>query len=881
MTEANGTNGKVKDGSDLKALLNRYMTGNAMLASRAELFRQTLDPRRDIDVECGYPKGYVEPHVYQDLFDREAIATRVVEVWPKETWKVTPEVYEIEDSQIVTPFEEAWDALGRSMHGEESFYQDEKGSPVWEMLLRADVLSGIGSYGIILLNLDDGKDLDQSAEAARKGRGKDTTRGLVSMRAFPESLAPITQFEADRSSSRFGQPVMYSVTFNDPSLSTQSGIGQTTSTVNVHWTRVVHLADNRLSSEIFGVPRMRPVLNRLLDLTKIYGADGEGFWRNGILKLFLETHPEMGGDVEIDTEGLKDSFEDMMNGLQQWMTLRGMSAKSVPPAVSDPTPHLAVQIEAICIQLQIPVPVFKGYEIGEQASTNNDSDWNDRVAGRQNTYCTPRIIVPMVDRLINLGVLPEPGGAQTTNQQLRNRLGVRQVRKRGRILLVNQVGRVVGEESEAGYSVVWPDLGAMSESEKASIAATRTNALAQYGSSGLENLITPLDYLTRVYGLEEGEAQTVLENTAAAFESSSSGEGVGDTGGGGSPLLGLVGGITGMLEMFKLAKEGGLSEEQLKQQIMLFYKVSEEVADAIIADGIEKPEPPPPPPFPPGGPQGGPPEPDEEVEEVEEEEPPAENTRWVSAENAFCATGEGGGIDPSCSPKGGGGGGSGGSNSGQPDLLKQLAPAEKKALRDYMDAGHEYVIMKQLASGFEPTDEEWKLSGLTDDKYKPNRRETAAHLKTALGKIPQKVYEELYRGDRLTDDDLSNLKVGSAVVFPTIASFSTDPKAAVRFAHGQGTKKAPNPVKYIVEGGTGRDMSTLVATGKFGKKSEKEVLMDPGSRFTVKSISTEENKGKGTYGGTSQTVIRLAPAGVVNVSWQTLPTNPAEARRWF
>ena len=37
---------------------------------------------------------------------------------------------------------------------------------------------------------------------------------------------------------------------------------------------------NLTSSEIFGVPRMQSVLNAILDIRKIRGAAGEGYWRS-------------------------------------------------------------------------------------------------------------------------------------------------------------------------------------------------------------------------------------------------------------------------------------------------------------------------------------------------------------------------------------------------------------------------------------------------------------------------------------------------------------------------------------------------------------------------------------------------------------------------
>lgn len=445
------------------------MVTNA-LSSRAHFMQQFLDPRRNLDHECGYPDssatGYVDLQVYQQLYDREAVAARVVQVMPKESWQITPMVFEDEDVDNATPFEAAWDELGRGLRGG-SKYQDELGSAVWEWLLRADIISGIGSYGVILLGLDDGQPLNEPVQS-RQGMK------LLYLRVFPEHLAPVTRYEADPGSPRYGMPVTYSLSFNDPREigSTMAAVGATVTIMDVHWSRVIHVADNLSSSEVFGVPRMRPVLNRLLDLRKLYAGSGEMYWRGAFPGLSFETHPQLGGDVQFNPTTLRDQAEQYMNGLQRYLALTGMSAKSLAPQVVDPTPQINAEIEAVCIQLGIPKRVFCGSERGELASSQDDAAWNDRLRHRQRFYLTPRLIVPFVDRLVLFGVLPEP----------------------------------------AGYSVFWPDLDSVNAKDKAEVFKQRTEALQAYVSGGVEAIMAPMDYLVREGGYSEEEAAAILDN---------------------------------------------------------------------------------------------------------------------------------------------------------------------------------------------------------------------------------------------------------------------------------------------------------------------------------------------------------------------------------
>src|SRR5262249_49399890 len=103
---------------------------------------------------------------FRELYDREPIAARVVQIMPKESWQTQPLVYELEETDSATPFEEAWDSLGKNLIDGSSWFRQEEGSIIWEYLQRADILSGIGHFGVLLLGVDDGKNLQEPIDGA-------------------------------------------------------------------------------------------------------------------------------------------------------------------------------------------------------------------------------------------------------------------------------------------------------------------------------------------------------------------------------------------------------------------------------------------------------------------------------------------------------------------------------------------------------------------------------------------------------------------------------------------------------------------------------------------------------------------------------------------
>lgn len=476
------------------------------LLRRQALANGQLDYRRNHNAECGYPET-IATDDYQQMFDREGVGTRVVTVFPEETWAADPDIYEDEDTEVETPFEEDWDVL-----------QDQHN--LLALMLDADILAGVGQYGIIFLGLDDGKDFSQPVDgvattpdhmptvakapstpqdAAKAKQAPKTNlptanaatpqRRLLYARALPQSVVQVAEWEYESRNERYGQPVMYNITFDEsfanvtaqPTAPGEVGPGGTAPTagtapgmksLKVHWTRVIHIADNCLGSTVLGTPRQKPVWNRLLDIRKVLGGSAEMFWKGGFPGLSVEVNPDL-EDVEFDKEGTKAELEAYSNGLQRYLALEGMTAKSLAPQVADPEPHFTVLIKAICITLGVPYRVFMGTEEGKLAGEQDSDAWDGRIARRQKRFATPRIVRPLVDRLIAASVMRPP--------------------------------------ADGTYRVKWPDRNAQTDGDKADVATKQTDALAKYVGGGVDVLIPPAEYLSLILGMDKNVVDQIIK----------------------------------------------------------------------------------------------------------------------------------------------------------------------------------------------------------------------------------------------------------------------------------------------------------------------------------------------------------------------------------
>ncbi len=450
---------KIEGKTDTRMQMNNIASeilANAV-QTRAQLISQIIDGGgKDLNTSCGYPSS-IEATDYENFYSREGVAARVVDVWPEESWSIPPLVYEVEDPNKVTEFEKVWTEVSEEQN-------------LLSILARADTLSGIGRFGVLLLGIDDGEDLEVPVDGVSlKGNerigGDKVNRSLLYIRPFQESVVEITETEKDVSNPRFGLPVMYNIFFID---------GANSFSKKVHWHRVIHLADKREMSDTFGTPRMQKSYNRLLDVRKVLGGSGEMFWKGGFPGYSFEAD----NDAELDLTSLRSEMQNYFLGLQRSLAMQGGKIKSLAPQVADPKSHLECQMNAIAISEGIPKRILFGSEQGELASSQDTKTWNRRLKKRQEQYITPLVIRPFIDRLIALAVLP----------------------------------------TVERYFVKWPDLDTQTDKEKADVARVWSEALAKFVAGDCDQVIPIEEFLTIFGNLPQEQVALIMERVKAVIK---------------------------------------------------------------------------------------------------------------------------------------------------------------------------------------------------------------------------------------------------------------------------------------------------------------------------------------------------------------------------
>lgn len=438
------------------------------LLSRQEMLRSgNPDPRRDLDLECGYPK-VMRPADFIDLFNKDGMANRIVSSYPDECFGVDPEIYETEDPAI-TAFEMKWQELCETQYTNPIHY-----------LHRLDLESRKGRFGALLFGFDDTDDFSKPAPGLDENGLTIPTKevNLLYLRAFNEGSIYIKTVEPKKSSPRFGLPTSYSINLVDDYTSTNgvTEIGNRSDMV-VHWTRIQHAVDGAQCGEVLGLPALNYNYRRILDLQKLLGSSAEMFYKGGFPGLSVELDPRVLElqNIDFDFADVTANTQKYMDGLQRVLMLVGFNAKSLAPQVANPEGHLQAQLQVLAAGIGMPLRILMGSEAGQVAGAQDVKNWNHRVHRRQHKYLTPMVLRPFVDRLVSVGVLPSP---------------------------------LLGPKA---YKIFWPDVNLPDENEQSQIADRQAAAIMKYVMSGAYLIMQPSHFFRYILRMPIDQVDLIME----------------------------------------------------------------------------------------------------------------------------------------------------------------------------------------------------------------------------------------------------------------------------------------------------------------------------------------------------------------------------------
>lgn len=363
------------------------MAGESLITARSWLSRllgKTFGGKRDLYEVFGY-KRELFAEDFHAVYLRNDIAQRIIKAYPQATWRRAPRVRdEAGSTSEESDFVAAW----------EDMYERQR---LGHFLERADRLSCIGYFGLLYVGVNDGKKPYEPLEPGK--------HDLLYLSPYGEQHVTVTRWDMRQDSPRFGMPYTYTVQTG----SALTGPRAQTRSIAVHHSRVIHIAEILDEDDVYGVPRLMSVYNRLQDLEKLAGGSAETFWliANRGIALLANEDARMSDE---DKEAAKQQAEEYQHQLRRVMTLQGMDVKSLGSETPDPSTSVGVQVDLIAGATGIPKRILLGNEAGELASTQDETNWSARIDERRRQFAGPSIVRPFVQMMIDTGNLPEPQG---------------------------------------------------------------------------------------------------------------------------------------------------------------------------------------------------------------------------------------------------------------------------------------------------------------------------------------------------------------------------------------------------------------------------------------------------------------------------------------
>lgn len=322
-----------------------------------------------------------------DAYKRNGIAKAAVTKTRRKCWETFPQISENDN-----PDETTLEELIRQ-------WADDVG--LWRVITEADKRAMIGRYSGFILRIADGQNFDQPVE-------RTTLENIVELVPFWSTQMRVAEWESDLNSDNYGKPRMYE--FNEANVKREPN--GTERQVKVHPDRVFVWSEDGTTE---GESLLEAGYNALIDLEKISGAGGEGFWKNAksapVLNIDKEARLKdmakaMGVPEDEIADAMDEQVKDWQKGFDAMLMLQGIEATTLSVNLPNPEHFFANPLMTFAASVDIPVKILVGNITGERASSEDVKQWNATCASRRQEVCIPRLN-DFIKKLERFKALPE------------------------------------------------------------------------------------------------------------------------------------------------------------------------------------------------------------------------------------------------------------------------------------------------------------------------------------------------------------------------------------------------------------------------------------------------------------------------------------------
>lgn len=386
----------------LQRQINALSLSNRKLQrSIAGLLGNPVETNRNIICQYGYPE---EP-CFSDFYSigtRTGLGKAVINRKVDKTWATWPEMFDVSsfddkgkpadffnDSDFIKQF----DALVKS-----------RKLQFWPRLKEGDKRQRYGQYAGLLLVVRDpkGRKPSEPIEGLKPGM-------LEKIVPLYEDQLEVSGWETDESSPRYGEPKMYQVNENAFIKSLKDTSSKRA--MQVHPSRIVILSENANDGSIYGYSALQGCLYACMDYEKARMSSAEGIKRQNSQRYVtsLQDGASLPKADSVEAEMMDENFRDFDNGDQTSLLIAKANVTPFNATFHDPDTLMKWCANEAAASDGLSAVEYVGHQTGERASREDNEKTANTIMERCLGFGTS-MVMQVVDRLIDIGILPRPNG---------------------------------------------------------------------------------------------------------------------------------------------------------------------------------------------------------------------------------------------------------------------------------------------------------------------------------------------------------------------------------------------------------------------------------------------------------------------------------------
>ena len=269
---------------------------------------------------------------------------------------------------------------------------------MWRRIKGLDTRQRVGRYAGMFMRIRDGKQPDQPIDGTLNG-----LNALVQMVPLYEGQLKVNEVDNDPKSERYGLPVMYQ--FNGGTVGNRDE--KQNAAFAIHPDRIIIAAEGADNGDIYGIPALEAAYNSLMDLRKIIGAGGEGFYKNAAQSIVFNLEDGASAKENATLLGkFTDNADDFMrNRMRRSLWTPGMKAQTLDSNLANPKDHFMDALYDASAASKILATVLIGQQTGRLASSEDSKSFLSGINSRRENFVT-EMVSSVIDWCIVYGVLP-------------------------------------------------------------------------------------------------------------------------------------------------------------------------------------------------------------------------------------------------------------------------------------------------------------------------------------------------------------------------------------------------------------------------------------------------------------------------------------------